>query len=86
MSQKGVLPVGASMEELFLKRFAEALEKEVGVKMEDDFREYEEWDSLSLLVILSMVDDEYGVNIDANHFAGMKTVKDIFEFIIKKSA
>mgnify|MGYP001612710936 CR=1 FL=1 len=83
ISQKDVLPVGAPMEELFLRRFAEALERADDVKMEDDFRGYEEWDSLSLLVILSMVDDEYDVSINSNQFVKMKTVKDIFEFVVK---
>ena len=63
----------------------DALEREDSVKMEDDFREYEEWDSLSLLVILAMIDDEYNVNIDTNQFAKMEKVKDVFEFIVKNS-
>lgn len=73
------------MEDSFLKNFADAMEKSSPVGMEDDFRGYEEWDSLSLLVILSMIDDEYGVHIDANQFTKMRTVRDIFEFVAREA-
>jgi acyl carrier protein len=69
------------MKDLFLQRFAEVIEKEE-VKFEDDFMSYEEWDSLALLAVLSMIDDEYHVNINVNQFEKMKTIKDIYDFII----
>lgn len=73
------------MKELFLKRFVEAIEKENEVKMEDEFRNYEEWDSLASLSLVSMIDDEYGININHNELEKMKTVKDIYNFIMAKS-
>lgn len=73
------------VKELFLKRFAEAIEREDEVKLEDEFRYYEEWDSLALLALLSMVDDEYSVNINSNQFDELKTVRDIYDFIKDKS-
>jgi acyl carrier protein len=69
------------MEDQFLRNLAQALERDDDVKWEDEFRNYKEWDSLSLLVVLSMIDDEYGVSIDAGRLAKMKTVKHIHEFI-----
>jgi len=73
------------MQELFLKRFIETIEREDEVKMEDDFRNYEEWDSLASLSLVSMLDDEYGINIGHNELEKMKTVKDIYDFIMAKS-
>jgi len=74
------------MKDLFLKRFAEAIEREDDIKMEDEFRNYEEWDSLASLSLVSMIDDEYGINFSHNELEKMKTVKDIYDFIASKSA
>lgn len=73
------------MKDLFLKRFADAIEREDGIKMEDEFRNYEEWDSLALLSLVSILDDEYGINISRNELEKMKTIKDIYDFTISKS-
>ena len=73
------------MKDLFLKRFVDAIEREDEIKMEDEFRNYEEWDSLALLSLVSMLDDEYSINIGQNELEKMKTIKDIYDFIISKS-
>ncbi len=74
------------MSDLFLKRFTEVIERQDEVKLEDEFESYEEWDSLTLLALLSMIDDDYGVNISPEQFKKMKTVKDIYNFIMDKSS
>ncbi len=73
------------MKDLFLKRFTDAIEREDGIKMEDEFRNYEEWDSLALLSLVSILDEEYGINISHNELEKMKTIKDIYDFTISKS-
>ena len=73
------------MKELFLKRFVEAIERADEIKMEDEFRNYEEWDSLASLSLVSMLDDEYGININHNELEKMNTVNDIYDFIMAKS-
>jgi len=73
------------MKDLFLKRFVEAIEREDETKMEDEFRNYEEWDSLASLSLVSMIDDEYSINFSHNELEKMKTVKDIYDFIVSKS-
>lgn len=73
------------MEELFLQRFADAIERDEEINPDDEFRNYEEWDSLASLSLVSMLDDEYGLNISYNELEKMKTVKNIFNFIVSKS-
>jgi len=52
------------MDKKFIKLFEESLEKDVGtVKMEDEFRDYTEWDSLGLLSIGAMINKEYDIVI-----------------------
>ena len=73
------------MEKLFIKQFAEALERSEEICMSDEFRSYEEWDSLAILSILASIDEEYSVNINSAQLEKMKTVGDVFKFILDKS-
>ena len=71
------------MEDLFLKQFAEALERSKEISMNDDFRSYQEWDSLAILSLLAAIDEEYSVNIHSNQLKKMKTVGDVYKFILE---
>tara|TARA_B100002003_G_C13694420_1_gene349719 strand:+ start:284 stop:505 length:222 start_codon:yes stop_codon:yes gene_type:complete len=73
------------VKEVFLTRFSQILERDLEITLEDEFRLYEEWDSLTFLSILSMIDDEYGVNIDSKTFERLTTVEDIYDFIHAKN-
>jgi len=72
------------MEKLFIKQFAEALERSEEICMSDEFRSYEEWDSLAVLSILASIDEEYSVNINSAQLEKMKTVGDFYQFILDK--
>lgn len=70
------------MEENFIKLFGETLEiEDREITLNDSFREYPEWDSLALLSVIAMIDDEYDVIIEGNDFAKLKTVGDLVEAI-----
>ena len=70
------------MEENFIKLFAETLEiEDREITINDSFREYPEWDSLALLSVIAMIDDEYDVIIEGNDFAKLKTVGDLVDAI-----
>lgn len=74
------------MEERFLKLFQDVLEKDDNsVKIEDEFRNLDEWDSLAVLSILAMINEEYDITIPRNDFEKLKTIQDLYEYIIKKS-
>ncbi|MEA5112119.1 Acyl carrier protein [bioreactor metagenome] len=73
------------METKFLEQFTELLEMEQPVKLNDIFREYENWDSLAYLSVISFVDEEYGIVIPREEFGKMKTVKDIIDYIAANS-
>jgi len=72
------------MENLFIKQFAEALERSEEIFMSDEFRSYQEWDSLAILSILASIDEEYSVNINSAQLEKMKTVGDIYQFVLDK--
>lgn len=68
-----------------MEQFTELLEMEQPVKLNDIFREYENWDSLAYLSVISFVDEEYGIVIPREEFGKMKTVKDIIDYIAANS-
>ena len=72
------------MEEKFIELFKEALEMEDEVKMEDEFREYDVWDSLTYLSVIAMMDDEYDVQIEEAEFKKLRTVQDLFNACTKE--
>ena len=51
--------------------------------MEDQFREYPEWNSLAYLSIIAMLDEEYDVQIEEAEFKKLRTVGDLYNAIQK---
>jgi acyl carrier protein len=51
---------------------------------ETKFRDIEEWDSLTSLSIIAMVDEEYNVKISGEDFRNSQTIKDLFEIVKSK--
>jgi acyl carrier protein len=70
------------MEELFLEKFKEVLEiSDKELKLDDNFREYEEWNSLVFLSLIAMIDEDYDVIIDGKDFKLLRTNADIVQAI-----
>ena len=70
--------------EKFIEKFAEAIEREDEIKMEDEFRNYDEWSSLAYLSIIAMMDEEYDVQIEQAEFNKLKTVQELYDACTKK--
>ena len=74
------------MKEKFLVSFKEALQienREIG--LEDVFRNYAEWDSLSRLSLIAALDEEFNLQIEDKEFEQLVTVGDILNTIEAKS-
>lgn len=70
------------MENNFLELLKDTLEIENReLTVNDEFRSYPEWDSLALLSVIAMIDDEYDVIIEGNDFAKINTVSELIEAI-----
>lgn len=75
------------MKEQFLENFKETLEVEDReLSLSDNFRDYEEWDSLANLSAIAMLDDEYDVVIDAEEFKEIKTLEELWKVIESRSS
>ena len=70
--------------EQFLNSIQEVLElDDVDIKIDDDFRAYEEWDSLTFLSLVTYMRDEYGVVLDIDSFNKISTWNDLYLIIAK---
>lgn len=64
----------------FLKKIAEILE-EPEIKPTDDLKSFAQWDSLSVLSVIAMLDSNYGVNLRAAEFETITTVEDLWNLV-----
>ena len=73
------------MEEIFLQNFKNTLEiEDKEIELTDNFREYEEWDSLNQLSLIAMLDEEYGIQIETDDFSKLTTVGDLLDEVKKR--
>lgn len=74
------------MKDKFIKGFKEALEIEGrDVQLSDQFRDYDEWNSLGQLSLIAMLDDNFNVTIEDDDFQKLVTVGDLYEEVLKRS-
>ena len=50
-----------------------------------EFRELDEWSSLTALSVIAMVDDEYGVTLKGEEMRGAKTIEELFNVVKSKA-
>ena len=70
--------------EKFIELFAEAIEREGEIKVEDNFRDYDEWSSIAYLSVIAMMDAEYDTQIEEADFKKLRTVQDIYDACTKE--
>lgn len=71
----------------FIKNFAEQFDDtELSeFKPETVFHELDEYTSLIALSIIAMVDEEYGVTLNANEMSSAVTIEDLFNTVKTKA-
>ncbi len=68
----------------FLKNFINQFEEEdLKITMNTKFRELDSWDSMTSLMVISMLDEEYNSIVSSEIFENFQTVEDIFKHINK---
>lgn len=67
------------MEQKFLEVIKEALDIEGReIELSDNFRDYDEWDSLARLSLIAALDDNFGIQIEDDEFSDMNALSDIY--------
>jgi len=67
----------------FIGKFAEQFDETDAseFKADTEFRKLEEWTSMTALMIIAMVDDEYEVVIKGEDVRKSKTIEDLFNVV-----
>lgn len=74
------------MEESFIECLAEALEVDSTVLTKDTkFKELEEWDSMTRLSVIVVLDEQYGVQISEKRFSEIQLVEDLYKEVVLNS-
>ncbi len=68
----------------FMENIIEILDIDQEITPETRLDSIEEWDSLSIVSLLAMVNVEYGKVMRMSDFKGAETFKDLFDIIEKK--
>jgi acyl carrier protein len=73
------------MEKLIDQLYEEFDELQPGaLTPETSFRELDEWSSMHALIIIAMVDIEYGVTLTGEDLTNAQTVQDLYNIIQQK--
>lgn len=74
------------MQQKFILLVKETLEIENReIRMSDTFRDFDEWDSLGLLTMIGIIDEEYNVIIESKAFQELQTIQDIYNYILEQN-
>jgi acyl carrier protein len=66
----------------FYTKLAEAIENE-SVQPGDVLADFPQWDSLTILCVIAMVDSSYGVTLTAKELQGLKTAGDLADWVAR---
>jgi acyl carrier protein len=66
--------------EQFIEELIEVFERD-DIDPDDEFRDYEEWDSMAYLSLIAMIDDNYDFVIPGEEFANLNKIIDIYNYI-----
>ncbi len=69
------------MKEELLNKIAEILEVD-HVNINDNLKDFEEWDSLTALSIIALADSEYNKKLTNDLLKEFKTINDLVNFIL----
>lgn len=70
----------------FLKLIAELMETEMELTPETEYRKMEEWDSLTVISFLAMVDVEYDKTLRVADVRDTHTLQDLYDVVQKAAA
>lgn len=75
------------MKEKIFDALREAMDdEEMEIQPSDNFREYENWDSLAHLSMVAIMDEKFGIEIEGNTFQDLITVEDLINEIQKRTS
>ena len=70
----------------FIELFANTIEVDdvQALSPETEFRELDEWSSLTYLMVIVFMDEQFGVQVEPSEFKKMRTIQDLYNACIKQ--
>ena len=68
----------------FIKELSEALELETSVNLDTSIKSLDEWDSMSAMILIAYVSDNFDVKLGAEDIESITTFKSLIEKIGEK--
>lgn len=72
---------GKPSPEAFLAAMKDALEFDFEMGMDDEFREYEDWDSIAFLSLSSCMKEDYGVDFNTEVYNKVATWREVYNLL-----
>lgn len=68
----------------FIEKFAEAIEVDDVESLEagTEFRQLDEWSSLSVMLLIAFFDEEFGKEISEKDIKACSTIQDLYDFAV----
>ncbi len=66
-----------------MEKFKDALDIVGEFDINVELEEFNEWDSMGYISAMSMLDEEYGKEVNANQLKACKTLADLYELVSK---
>ena len=68
-----------------INNFTEMLEESPSTPMTENtiIRDLDEWDSMTALSLMAMIDEEYGLDLNPKQLESIITINDLFSFLDK---
>lgn len=70
----------------FIENFKDQFEDELACELtaETNFRDVDGWSSIVALSVMSMIDDEYDVQLNASDMRQANTIQELFDIVSSK--
>lgn len=70
----------------FIEKFAEQFDdtETSEIQADTEYRELDEWTSLTALSVIAMVDEEYDVQLKADEMRKTQTIQELFDLVKSK--
>ena len=70
----------------FIENFAEQFDdtESSEIQADTEYRELDEWTSLTALSIIAMIDEEYDVQLKADEIRKTQTIQELFDLVKSK--
>lgn len=72
--------------DIFIEQFADQFDDTDANEFtpETDFKNLDEWSSLTALSVIAMVDGSFGIRINGDDIRSANTINDLFQIVISK--